>query len=51
MCASILNGWDDMRVAIVQELFAILRRSGYAGYEVQGVNAPDKVLFGSKRFL
>ena len=32
-----------MRVAVVQELIAILRRSGYPGYEMHGINAPDKV--------
>ena len=32
-----------MRVAVVQELITILRRSGYPGYEQHGVNAPDRV--------
>ena len=32
-----------LRVHVIQELIAILRRSGYPGYEVHGVNAPDKV--------
>ena len=32
-----------LRVHVIQELIAILRRSGYPGYEVDGVNAPDKV--------
>ena len=32
-----------MRVSVIQELISILRRSGYPGYEVHGVNAPDKV--------
>ena len=32
-----------MRVHVIQELISILRRSGYPGYEVHGVNAPDKV--------
>ena len=32
-----------MRVGVIQELIAIMRRSGYPGYENSGVNAPDKV--------
>ena len=32
-----------LRVNVIQELIFILRRSGYPGYEVNGVNAPDKV--------
>ena len=32
-----------LRVNVIQELIAILRRSGYPGYEVNGINAPDKV--------
>ena len=32
-----------MRVAIVQELINILRGTGYPGYELHGINAPEKV--------
>jgi hypothetical protein len=32
-----------LRVAVVQALIEIMRRSGYAGYENRGINSPDKV--------
>ena len=32
-----------LRVHVIQELIYILRRTGYPGYELNGVNAPDKV--------
>ena len=32
-----------MRVDVLQELAEILRRSGYPGYEKNGINSPEKV--------
>ena len=32
-----------MRVNVLQELIEILRKSGYPGYEQDGVNAPGRV--------
>ena len=32
-----------MRVAVVQELIEVVRRSGYPGYEKDGINSPDRV--------